>query len=155
MIIMGIDPGLSGAVAIYDPGTGDLTIVDMPTVEVARGGKKKNEISPQALSHQIAAGYATQAFLERVGAMPGQGVTSMFSFGRSVGIVEGILAALDVPVTIVTPQAWRKKVVVREGKDGSRERAMQLFPRQAAMFARKKDDGRADAALIAYYGSLT
>ena len=69
--------------------------------------------------------------------------------------MEGILAALDVPVTIVTPQAWRKRVVVREGKDGSRERAMQLFPRQAAMFARKKDDGRADAALIAYYGSLT
>ena len=155
MIIMGIDPGLSGAVALYDPGTGDLTIVDMPTVEVARGGQKKTDNSPQALSHQIAAGYATQAFLERVGAMPGQGVTSMFSFGRSVGIVEGILAALDVPVTIVTPQAWRKKVVVREGKDGSRERAMQLFPRQAAMFARKKDDGRADAALIAYYGSLT
>jgi len=154
MIIMGIDPGLSGAVAIYDTQTGEVSIEDMPTVAVMRGGKSKSEISPQALSELIAAGYAQTAFLERVGAMPGQGVTSMFSFGRSVGMVEGILAALDIPVTIVPPQTWRKRVSVREGKDGSRERAMQLFPRQAAMFSRKKDDGRADAALIAYYGSL-
>jgi crossover junction endodeoxyribonuclease RuvC len=155
MIIMGIDPGLSGAVAIYDTSTGDVGIEDMPTVEVVRGGKRKSEISPQALSDVIAKGYAGSAFLERVGAMPGQGVTSMFSFGRSVGMVEGVLAALSIPVTIVPPQTWRRRVAVREGKDGSRERAMQLFPRQAAMFARKKDDGRADAALIAYYGSLT
>ena len=154
MIIMGIDPGLSGAIAIYDTATGDVIIEDMPTVEVTRNGKDKREISAQLLSEVIAAGFAQMAFLERVGAMPGQGVSSTFSFGRSVGMLEGVLAALDIPTTIVPPTTWQRKVNVRGGKDGSRERAMQLFPKQAKLFARKKDDGRSDAALIAYYGSM-
>lgn len=152
MIVLGIDPGLSGAVAFYDTKTGDITVVDMPTVEVMRSGKKKNEVSPQLLSDAIAAGHPAMAFVERVGAMPGQGVTSVFSFGRSMGVVEGVLAAFDIPTTIVPPQVWQKGVNLRGGKDGSRERAMQLFPRQASLFARKKDDGRSDASLIAYYG---
>ena len=155
MIIMGIDPGLSGAIAIYDTATGELMIEDMPTVEVTRNGRAKREISAQLLAEAIAAGYAKAAFLERVGAMPGQGVSSTFSFGRSVGMLEGILAALDIPTTIVPPTTWQRKVNVRGGKDGSRERAMQLFPKYASLFSRKKDDGRADAALIAYYGSVT
>jgi crossover junction endodeoxyribonuclease RuvC len=92
------------------------------------------------------------AYLERVNAMAGQGVSSVFSFGRSSGIVEGILAAYDITTTLVTPQTWQKSMEVRGGKDGSRERAMQLFPMHAAMFARVKDDGRADAALMAAYG---
>lgn len=155
MIIMGIDPGLSGAIAVYDTATGELMVEDMPTVEVTRNGKAKREISAQLLAEAIAAGYAKQAFLERVGAMPGQGVSSTFSFGRSVGMLEGVLAALDIPTTIVPPTTWQRKVNVRGGKDGSRERAMQLFPKHASLFSRKKDDGRADAALIAYYGSVT
>jgi crossover junction endodeoxyribonuclease RuvC len=153
VIVLGIDPGLSGGVAFYDTKTGDITVVDMPTVEVTRSGKKKNEVSPQLLSDVIAQGHPTMAFLERVGAMPGQGVTSVFSFGRSVGIVEGILASFNIPTTIVPPVTWQKGVNLRGGKDGSRERAMQLFPRQASLFARKKDDGRSDAALIAYHGA--
>jgi crossover junction endodeoxyribonuclease RuvC len=155
MIIMGIDPGLSGAIAIYDTATGELMVEDMPTVEVTRNGKAKREISAQLLAEAISAGYAKQAFLERVGAMPGQGVSSVFSFGRSVGMLEGVLAALDIPTTIIPPTTWQRKVNVRGGKDGSRERAMQLFPKYASLFSRKKDDGRADAALIAYYGSVT
>jgi crossover junction endodeoxyribonuclease RuvC len=155
VIIMGIDPGLSGAIAIYDTATGELMVEDMPTVEVTRNGKAKREISAQLLSEAIAAAYAQQAYLERVGAMPGQGVSSVFSFGRSVGMLEGVLAALDIPTTIVPPTTWQRKVNVRGGKDGSRERAMQLFPKYAHLFSRKKDDGRADAALIAYYGCLT
>lgn len=154
MIIMGIDPGLSGAIAFYDTATGDLTVHDMPTIEVTRNAKAKREISAQLLAEVIAAGYAKGAYLERVGAMPGQGVSSVFSFGRSVGMVEGVLAALDIPTTIIPPTTWQRKVNARGGKDGSRDRAMQLFPKYASLFARKKDDGRSDAALIAYYGSI-
>lgn len=153
MIILGIDPGLNGAIAAYNTDTGEVTVEDMPTVEVTRNGKKKREVSPQLLSNIIAKAYARTAVVERVGAMPGQGVTSVFSFGRSVGVVEGILAAFDVATTIIAPVVWQKALNVRGGKDGSRERAMQLFPAQADLFGRKKDDGRSDAALIAYYGA--
>lgn len=153
MIIVGIDPGLSGAVAFYDTVTKDIEIHDMPTVEVTRNGKAKRELSAAMLSEILTSRKVDGAFLERVNAMAGQGVSSVFSFGRSSGIVEGILAAYDIPTTLVTPQAWQKAVGQRGGKDGSRERAMQLFPAQAALFSRKKDDGRSDAALIAYYGA--
>jgi crossover junction endodeoxyribonuclease RuvC len=152
MIICGIDPGLSGAVVFFDTVSRELDIYDMPTVEVLRSGKRKRELSPQLLSNILSGHKITAAYLERVNAMSGQGVSSVFSFGRSSGIVEGILAAYDITTTLVTPQAWQKTMDVRGGKDGSRERAMQIFPAYAGMFARVKDDGRADAALIAAYG---
>ena len=155
MIILGIDPGLSGALALYNTSEGTVDIIDMPVLEVVRNGKKKREVSAQALANQLVGRNVTAAFLERVNAMAGQGVTSVFSFGRSSGIVEGVLAAYDIPTTLVTPQAWQKVVGQRAGKDGSRERAMQLFPAQADLFQRKKDDGRSDAVLIAYYGAKT
>ena len=153
MIILGIDPGLSGALALYNTSDQTVEVFDMPVLELVRNGKKKGEVSAQALANLLAGRGIKAAFLERVNAMPGQGVTSVFSFGRSTGIVEGILAAYDIPTTLVTPQAWQKAVGQRAGKDGSRERAMQLFPAQADLFQRKKDDGRSDAALIAYYGA--
>lgn len=152
MIVIGIDPGLSGAVVFLDTDARTLEVHDMPTVEVLRGGKRKRELSAQMLSGILGARRADGAYLERVNAMAGQGVTSVFSFGRSSGIVEGILAAYDIPTTLVTPQSWQKAIEVRGGKDGSRERAMQLFPSHASLFSRVKDDGRADAALIAAYG---
>jgi len=155
VIILGIDPGLSGALAFYDTVEQTVEVVDMPVLELVRNGKKKREVSAQALANHLAGRKINSAFLERVNAMTGQGVTSVFSFGRSLGIVEGILAAYDIPTTLVTPQAWQKAVNQRAGKDGSRERAMQLFPAQANLFQRKKDDGRSDAALIAYYGAKT
>ena len=153
MIILGIDPGLSGALALYNTSEQTVEVFDMPVLELVRNGKKKGEVSAQALANLLAGRGVKAAYLERVNAMPGQGVTSVFSFGRSTGIVEGILAAYDIPTTLVTPQAWQKAVGQRAGKDGSRERAMQLFPAQADLFQRKKDDGRSDAALIAYYGA--
>jgi crossover junction endodeoxyribonuclease RuvC len=153
VIILGIDPGLSGALALYTTSDQTVEVFDMPVLELVRNGKKKGEVSAQALANLLAGRGIKAAFLERVNAMPGQGVTSVFSFGRSTGIVEGILAAYDIPTTLVTPQAWQKAVGQRAGKDGSRERAMQLFPAQADLFQRKKDDGRSDAALIAYYGA--
>ena len=153
MIYIGIDPGLNGAIAYFDVKDGHLSIVDMPTFEVKRNNKVKREVSPSGVAHELTVAGVAGVVVERVGAMPGQGVTSVFSFGRSVGIIEGVLAARSLAVTIVTPQAWQKAAGVRGGKDGSRMRACELFPNYATLFARKKDDGRADAALMAWYAA--
>ena len=122
-------------------------------MEVKRGAKVKTEISPQMVSGIISSRSPTLAILEKVGAMPNQGVSSMFQFGRGVGMYEGVLAALQIPITYVTPQAWQKEMNVRGGKDGSRARAAELYPAYASLFAKKKDDGRADAALMAFWGA--
>ena len=153
MTILGIDPGASGGLAFFDVERGLLDVFDMPIVSVKRGGKNKREVSAAMLNAIIGARDIDAAFVEKVGAMPGQGVSSMFQFGRSVGIIEGVLAALEIPTNYVTPQVWQKAVGARGGKDASRARAAELFPAYAANFTRKKDDGRADAALIAWYGA--
>jgi len=153
-MILGIDPGASGAIAFFDYEKGDLTIFDMPTATIERNGKSKKEVSPAMLAMVCRGIEVRRAVVERVNARPGQGVTSMFAFGRSFGIVEGVLGGLNIPTSYVTPQQWRKAMQVREGKDGSRQRAAELFPKYANQFARVKDDGRAEAALIAYFGAL-
>lgn len=154
MIYIGIDPGLNGAIAFLDTDKGHLSVIDMPTFEVKRNNKAKREVNAAGLAHVLATAQKVQGIvLERVGAMPGQGVSSVFSFGRSVGLIEGVLAAYLLPVTIITPQTWQKAVGVRGGKDGSRMRACELFPNYAGLFARKKDDGRADAACMAWYAA--
>ena len=153
MIVLGIDPGAGGALAFFNIEKGILDIVDMPIVEVLRGKKIKREISAAMLSALVRARSPTIAFVERVGAMPGQGVSSMFQFGRGVGTIEGVLAALEIPTHYASPQAWQKEMGVRGGsKDASRARAAELFPAYASQFARVKDDGRSDAALISCYG---
>jgi len=155
-VYIGIDPGLNGAVAFFFPEQGHLSVLDMPTFEVKRNNKLKREINIPYLASFIdeaIIGPDCKAVLERVGAMPGQGVSSVFSFGRSTGIVEGVLAALRVPVSIVTPQTWQKAAGVRGGKDGSRLRASELFPNFAGLFALKKHDGRADAACMAWFAA--
>ena len=156
MIVIGVDPGLSGAIAFYDTEACVVTIHDMPTVEIKRGGKAKREIAPALVASALTSSMrqVSAAYVERVGAMPGQGVTSVYSFGYSTGVVVGALAGVGIPTTIIPPQTWQKAVNVRGGKAGSRARAMELFPDQAGLFARVKDDGRADAALIAFYGAL-
>lgn len=153
MILLGIDPGGTGALAFFDPDAGTLDIIDMPTVQVKRGASLKNEISPQMLAAIVRGRMPAFALVEKVGAMPGQGVSSMFQFGRGVGMVEGVLAALLIPTDYVTPQAWQKAVKLRDGKDGARARAAEMFPAYAHLFARKKDDGRADASLIAWFAA--
>ena len=152
MIILGIDPGAGGALAFCDFEKGLLDIVDMPTVQVKRMKTVKREISPAMLAAIINARRPDVAWLEKVGAMPGNGGSSMFQFGRGVGMIEGVLAALEIPTHYITPAKWQRGVQQREGKDGGRERASQLFPAYATMFLRVKDDGRSDSALIAYYG---
>jgi crossover junction endodeoxyribonuclease RuvC len=153
MRVIGIDPGLSGAIAIIN-GTDSLTVFDMPTITVERNGKAKRQVSASelALILKTAKSDDCHVFVEKVSAMAGQGVTSVFSFGRSFGMIEGILAALHMPVTYVAPATWVKAVHRGAGKDASRSRAMELFPDNQADFKLKKFDGRADAALIAYWG---
>lgn len=153
MKICGIDPGASGAIAILDMEKGYLSVIDMPTHQIERNGKTKNEISAQLVARHLEELQPDHVWLERVGAMPGQGVSSMFQFGRSVGTIEGIIAALRLPISYVTPQKWQKASGMRVGKDGSRQRAQELFPAFAQHFSRVKDNGRSDAALIAWYGA--
>jgi len=150
---IGIDPGLSGAIAIISPES--LKIFDMPTMTVERNGKSKRQVSATELAEMIYlyTGKDCHVYVEKVSAMAGQGVTSVFSFGRSFGMIEGILAAFKLPVTYVAPATWVKAVGRGQGKDASRARAMELFPSDQDQFKRVKDDGRADAALIAYWGS--
>ena len=151
--IIGIDPGLSGAVAVLT-GSDSLIVIDMPTMTVERNGKSKRQVSASELAAIFANFNSddTHVFVEKVSAMAGQGVTSVFSFGRSFGMIEGILAAFKLPVTYVAPATWVKAVGRGHGKDASRARAMELFPNNQADFKRVKDDGRSDAALIAYWG---
>lgn len=153
MRILGIDPGASGALAIIDSETlSRVEILDMPSVLIKRGTRMVNQVSAPMLAEILRDQNIQLAVLEKVGAMPGQGVSSMFAFGRAAGVVEGVLAGLFIPVTLVTPQEWQKHMRVVGGKDGARSRASQIFSQDVKYFLRKKDDGRADAALIASYG---
>jgi crossover junction endodeoxyribonuclease RuvC len=150
--IIGIDPGISGAIAIFEDGK-LYSVIDMPTLKIASGKTMKSHISAIELV-DILDGWSpnlAHVVIEKVGAMPGQGVSSMFNFGRSAGIIEGVVAAMHFPSTYVTPAVWTKAVGRAAGKDASRMRAMELFPTRAELFKRAKDDGRADAALIAYW----
>jgi crossover junction endodeoxyribonuclease RuvC len=154
MRILGIDPGASGAIALLDTEQNVLTVVDMPVVEVRRGSRNVRHVSAQALSLVVdALQPIDHAVVERVHSMPGQGVASTFAFGRAFGVCEGVLAGANVRYTDVAPATWMRAMYLTGGKDSARHMAMQLFPDNAERFARKKDDGRADATLLAVYGS--
>jgi len=155
MRIVGIDPGLSGAVAVLDLSDRVLAIHDMPTTIEKSGKSEKRRLSEPMLAAILKNVPAKHAFLEFVSAMPGQGVTSMFNFGVSYGAIRGVLAALQIPMSTVSSAKWQRDLRVAKGKDGNRARAAQLFPEFAYLFARVKDDGRADAALIAWWGAQT
>jgi crossover junction endodeoxyribonuclease RuvC len=160
LVFVGIDPGASGAVAVYQPAPEQaqeqLLVVDMPVFLIKRGTREVRHVDPAGLASILGnyAGLDVHAFVEKVGAMPGQGVSSMFAFGRAAGVIEGVLAGLHIRYDLVSPQLWQREVRVTGGKDGARQRASQLFPKHADLFARVKDDGRADAALMAYFGFI-
>jgi crossover junction endodeoxyribonuclease RuvC len=146
-IVIGIDPGVSGAVAAI---WGDaIEAFDMPTVEV-RG---KRHVCPHGLRDILAGqpGDIDAVVLEHVQGVQGTGATSAFSFGRSFGLVEGVVAGLALPLVLVRPQAWTKDLGVSRDKGAHRQAAANLWPRQASLFARVKDDGRADAALLCHW----
>lgn len=154
--VIGIDPGLSGAVAIYSPHDAPR-LFDMPIVPRLSG--KGSQVDTARLSsiivdHDWVWGHESPTvFMEQVGAMPGQGVTSMFAFGRSVGQVEGVLGALQMPVRYLSPRSWKKALgLIGKDKDAARTLAIQRFPMAADDLKRKKDCGRADALLMAYVG---
>lgn len=153
MLTVGIDPGITGAVALWDMSIKALQVWDMPVLKV-RGKSVLNEPQLAHILRSLLPLADVQVYIEQVHAMPGQGVTSMFSFGMSYGIVKGILAGLDLPTTYVTPQSWQRQMQVpKGGKDASRSRALQLLPRYAGLFSRVRDNGRSDAALIALFGA--
>jgi crossover junction endodeoxyribonuclease RuvC len=145
-IIMGVDPGISGAVAFYFPMVSSRIAVD--DVPVAGG-----EINATELARLIRIHRPTLAVMERVSAMPGQGVVSMFNFGRSYGDVRGTISALGIPLHFVTPQKWKKHFGLSSDKEECRMRAIRMFPAVAESFKLKKHHGRAEAALIALYGA--
>lgn len=143
--ILGIDPGASGALGIYYPEASELIAVeDMPVVD--------GETDFVTLAQRIATIAPDVAFIEHVGSMPGQGVASTFKFGASFGIALGIVAALKIPMHLARPQKWKKHFGLSSDKEKSRALALRYWPGTDA-FARKKDEGRAEAALIARYGA--
>ena len=155
-VILGIDPGLSGAIAFLGP-DGTVEVIDMPTLALRRGGKAKRELDLIALARMFDERVSTirHAFVEQVGAMPGQGIASMFAFGKAYGALLGVLSANFIPMTTVSPVVWKKALAVPAGKDAARARASQLLPRSAYLWPLTKHDGRAEAALIALYGERT
>ena len=153
MKIAGVDPGAFGAVAIYDTALGTLELIDMPTrIEKVRT-EKRTRVDSAELGLRLHGRTIDEACIEKVASRQNQGVASMFAFGKAAGIVEGVFAGLLVPVSFLRPQEWQRLARVAGGefvKDNARDRAVMLFPAYAAWFGRKKDSGRADAALIAY-----
>lgn len=147
--IVAIDPGLSGAVAFLYPETASrVSVHDMPTVN--------GEVDPFALSTLIQQYGPSHAIIEQVGPMPRDGVRQAWRFSAAYTTARNVVALLKIPVKFVTPATWKKSMHLPggpEGKEASRAKALQCFPACANSFARKKDHGRAEAALLAKYGS--
>ena len=157
-MILGIDPGASGALALLDPDTHEVAEVwDMPTHTIKVAGRDRKTLD----THQLAAivrdvrGQVGYAVLEEVSSMPKQGVASTFAFGRASMAPEMALAALQIPYQLVRPNVWKRIMKVSGDKDEARRRASQIMPGSARHWPRKQDDGRAEAALLAAYGLKT
>jgi crossover junction endodeoxyribonuclease RuvC len=152
-VVLGIDPGQTGAIAVFD-GERIEAVLDMPTMPRLHG--QGQQVDPANLATallDLRHGRNASAVLEAVSAMPGQGVSSTFRFGESVGVVLGVLGALQVPVRMVTPARWKRAAgLLGRDKDAARTLAIQLHPEVAVLLARKKDIGRADAVCIARFG---
>ena len=153
-IIIGVDPGLSGAIALYDTKSKRiLEVFDMPIQSNANGTKKF--ASGAGIGERLR-NYNSEEFIgavvEEVAARPGQGVVSMFSFGFSTGVVTGVIEGMGIKVHRVQPAVWKMLMGCNFTKDLSRLRAKGLFPEQKEMFERKKDDGRAEACMLAKFG---
>ena len=153
MRIIGIDPGLSGGIAILD----DLKIFDIYDMPIMSEGKKnKNQLNSAQLVNiikkNIISNGDTFLIVEQVSAMPGQGVTSMFNFGQTFGSIKGICAALDLPIFFVRPAKWKKHFdLINSSKDASRTKVIEMYPSISSRLTKKKDVNKADAILIARY----
>jgi len=156
VLIIGIDPGLDGAIAAIDTHGSFITVFDVPTFTLqGNKGKKKRTLDLRGtfeILEGLADGKNCTAYIELVHSMPKQGVRSMFTLGETFGALKMALAALKIPFEEITPQRWKKVMLhgMPKDKDASRYKAQQLFP--SAPLTRKKDHNRADALLIARYG---
>jgi crossover junction endodeoxyribonuclease RuvC len=151
-VIVGIDPGLKGAIALLDLKGQFVEAWAMPVLKLKVGARQRTKIDAVFLAAELDTYKdVVHVAVEDVHAMPKQGVTSMFSFGYNLGVVIGILAALSYPVTLVPPAVWKRDLRVNGGKDGSSSKATELWPRYVNQFSRPCDEGRAEAALIGYW----
>jgi crossover junction endodeoxyribonuclease RuvC len=149
MRILGIDPGLTGALVMLEDGQ-PIEWTEMPTYAVGSG----NRVNCAALASWIKnLPWLDEACVELTGARPGQGVTSMYTFGHACGSVSGVLGALEIPVTMVTPQSWKKRAgLTLKDKDEARSKAIQIWPHWRDLDKKGKGQALADAALIAKHG---
>ena len=155
MLIIGIDPGISGSICFYENGK-ILEVLEMPTM--TDGKKNKKQVNGAQIYNEIlkrinkTEKQTIRVIIEQVSAMPGQGVTSMFNFGQSFGILKGICSAMQLPMFFVRPAKWKKYFgLINSEKDASRTKAIEMFPYFSSQLSKKKDSNKADAILIANY----
>ena len=155
MLIIGIDPGISGSICFLKDGK-ILEVVEMPTM--TEGKKNKRQVNGSQIYNEILKrvnkeeNQEIRVVIEQVSAMPGQGVTSMFNFGQSFGILKGLCSAMQLPMYFVRPAKWKKYFnLINSEKDASRTRAIEIFPYFSSQLSKKKDSNKADAILIASF----
>ena len=155
MLVIGIDPGISGSICFLNEGR-IMDVVEMPTM--TEGKKNKKQVNGSQIFNEISERIKkldknnARVVIEQVSAMPGQGVTSMFNFGQSFGILKGICAAMQLPMFFVRPTKWKKYFnLINSEKDASRTRAIEIFPYFSSQLSKKKDSNKADAILIASF----
>jgi|TARA_B100001094_G_scaffold328303_1_gene388409 crossover junction endodeoxyribonuclease RuvC len=155
MLIIGIDPGITGSICFLENGK-ILDVIEMPNM--AEGKKNKKQVNGSQIYNEISQRIKQfdkkdiKVIIEHVSAMPGQGVTSMFNFGQSYGVLKGVCAAMRLPMYFVRPAKWKKYFnLINSEKDASRTKAIEIFPYFSSNLAKKKDSNKADAILIASY----
>ena len=154
MFIIGIDPGISGSICFFKDGR-ILEVIEMPVM--TEGKKNKKQVNGAQIYNEFLKRInkkedEIRVVIEQVSAMPGQGVTSMFNFGQSFGILKGICSAMQLPMFFVRPAKWKKYFnLINSQKDASRTRAIEIFPYFSTHLSKKKDSNKADAILIASF----
>ena len=159
MLIIGIDPGISGAICFFENGK-ILEVIEMPNMP--EGKKNKRQVNGAQISNEIIKRTKNiekkniKVIIEQVAAMPGQGVTSMFNFGQSFGVLKGICSAMQLSMHFVRPAKWKKYYgLIKTEKDASRTKVIEIFPYISSQLSRKKDSNKADAILIASFFNNT
>jgi crossover junction endodeoxyribonuclease RuvC len=155
MLIIGIDPGITGSICFFRDGK-IIDVVEMPNM--AEGKKNKRQVNGAQIYNEITSRIQNiekkdiKVVIEQVSAMPGQGVTSMFNFGQSFGVLKGVCSAMQLPMYFVRPAKWKKYFnLIKTEKDASRTKAIEVFPYISTQLSRKKDSNKADAILIASF----
>ena len=155
MLIIGIDPGISGSICFFEDGK-VIDIIEMPSM--AEGKKNKKQVNGSQICNEINSRIKKlnkqeiKVVIEQVSAMPGQGVTSMFNFGQSFGVLKGICSAMELPMYFIRPAKWKKYFnLINSEKDASRTKAIEIFPYISSQLSKKKDSNKADAILLASF----